>query len=134
MAHGKGWLCAGLVAVWLPGCGGNNGYQYTQAAIGLGATLGTTAVYRATTGGCWASCTPGFACERKSGLCRRSECIPACPVSQTCVIEENDRFRCVDMLGAGPLSASTPATSAATPSSATPASSVAPPISSASLN
>ncbi|HEX2670235.1 MAG TPA: hypothetical protein VHM25_05155, partial [Polyangiaceae bacterium] len=64
--------------------------------------------------------------------------IPACPVSQACVIEEGDRFRCVDMLGAGPLSAPTPTTSApassAPASSAAPASSVAPPISSAPLN
>lgn len=136
MAQGKGWLfCASLLAIGVLGCGGNNGYQYTQAAIGLGATLGATAVYRATTGGCWASCTPGFACERKSGLCRRSECLPACPVSQTCVIEEGDHFRCVDMLGAGPLSAPTPAPTPSAPTpSAAPASSVAPPISSASLN
>ena len=131
MAKRKGWLFrAGFAAVWLFGCGGNNGYQYTQAAIGLGATLGGTAVYRATTGGCWANCTPGFACERKTGLCRRSECVPACPTSQTCVIEENDRFRCVDMLGAGPLTAATPAPT----TSAAPAASAAPAISSASPN
>lgn len=143
MAHGNGWLsCASLVAAWLFGCGGNNGYQYTRAAIGLGATLGTTAVYRATTGGCWANCTLGFACDRESGLCRRRECIPACATSQTCVIEAGDRFRCVDVLGAGPLtsntlgrpSSSAPATSSAPSLGAAPATSSAPPTSSASPN
>jgi hypothetical protein len=131
VAHGKGsFFCVGLVAVWLLGCGGSNEYQYKEAALGLGATVAMTGVYRATTGGCWANCTPGFACERKSGLCRRTECVPACPSTQTCVIEEDDRFRCIDMLGTGPLGA----TSSAPPSSAVPASSVAPPISSAAPN
>ena len=155
MALGKGSLLyAGAVGLWLLGCGGNNGTQYTQAALGLGATVAMTGVYRATTGGCWANCTPGFACERKSGLCRRIECVPACPTTQTCVIEENDRFRCIDMLGVGPLGTTTkaptsgavpatttapassvlPATSSAPASSAAPATSVAPPTSSAPLD
>lgn len=105
------------------GCGANNGKQYTEAAIGLATMVGTTAVYRQTTGGCWANCSRGYACDRKSGLCRRSECIPSCGASQTCVIEEDDRFRCVDMVGAVPLTPLTPTLSS---SSAPPASTVAP--------
>ncbi|HYP77298.1 MAG TPA: hypothetical protein VER12_15115 [Polyangiaceae bacterium] len=131
MAQGKGWLftmsCVGILAF---GCGGSNGTQYAEAAVGLGATVGATGIYRAQTHGCWANCSPGYGCDRASGLCHRVECVPACPSNQTCFIEVDDSFRCIDVLGAGKLGATTPAPTM----SSAPVSSPAAPISSASPN
>jgi hypothetical protein len=130
VAQHKGWLFRATLATALAcGCGGN-GTQYPEAATGLAGTIGATALYRAETKGCWANCSPGYACARKTGLCRRAECIPACAPSQTCFIEADDRLRCVDVLGAGLSSGniSPPTTSSA------PASSAVPPLSSASPN
>lgn len=131
MAEGKGWqFHASLVAALVLGCSGNNGKQYAEAVTGLAVTLAGTAVYRAQTHGCWAVCSPGFACDRPSGLCRRYECIPACAPNQTCFIESDNRFRCVDVLGAGPLFSTPPPapimSSAPVPSAAPPANSASP--------
>jgi hypothetical protein len=127
VAEGKGWqFRASLVATLVLGCAGDNNNQYAEAATGLGATIGSTAIYRAQTHGCWAVCSPGFACDRPSGLCRRYECVPACAPNKTCFIESDNSFRCVDVLGAGPFSAPTPApimSSAPVPSAAPPANS-----------
>ena len=130
MAQGKGWkLRADLLAVLVLGCGGND-REYVQAVTGLAGTLGATAVYRAHTGGCWANCAPGYACDRKHGTCYRAECIPACAPNETCFIEDNNRFRCVDTLGSAQFGAQSPAPVM----SSAPVSSAAPPASSASRN
>lgn len=57
-------LALGLTA----GCGSKPN-RTRDAAVVTGAALVTAGVYRATTGGCWAQCTPGRYCNRKSGLC-----------------------------------------------------------------
>jgi hypothetical protein len=130
VAQVSSWqIRASLVAAVLLGCGGGNGKAYTGAAIGLPVMIGATAIYRAQTGGCWANCSAGYACDRQRGLCLRSECIPACASNQTCFIEDDNRARCVDMLGAGsfgskpsaalmnsaPVSSAAPAASSASP-------------------
>ena len=137
MAKGKGWkFRASLLAVVALGCGANNDTRYAEAATGLGLMVGGTAMYRAQTGGCWANCTPGYACDRPSGLCHRTECVPACAPSQTCFIEADDTFRCVDVVGARGFSVQAPsaAASSAPTSSSAPVSGSAPPASSASPN
>jgi hypothetical protein len=125
VAQGKAWKWrASLVVGLVLGCGGND-KEYAQAVTGLAGTIGATAIYRAHTGGCWANCSPGYACDRKRGTCYRAECVPACAPNETCFVEDNDRFRCVDTLGAGqfggrssaPVTSSAPVSSAASPTS-----------------
>jgi hypothetical protein len=41
----------------------------TGAALAVGAGVTGAAVYRATTGGCWAQCTHGKVCDRATGTC-----------------------------------------------------------------
>lgn len=126
MASGKGWqLYTSLLTTIVLGCGGSNDKAYAWAAASLPVMIGATAIYRAQTGGCWANCSAGYACNRQRGLCLRSECIPACASTQTCFIEDDNRARCVDTLGAGqfgskpraPLMSSAPVSSAAPPAS-----------------
>jgi hypothetical protein len=124
MVQGKGWqFRASLLAVLVLGCGGSNGNEYGAAALGLATMIGATAIYRGQTGGCWAACTPGYACDRTRGTCYRAECVPACSPNETCFLEDGNRFRCVDTLGAGKFGAkpATPLMSSVPVSSAAPA-------------
>ena len=135
MAQGQGQtrgsqFRASLLAALLLGCAGNDGKEYTAAAIGLAGTIGATAMYRAHTGRCWANCSLGYACDRPSGLCRQIECIPECAPSKTCVIEPDQSFRCVNAFGSGQFGATPPAPVM----SSVPAASATPPASSASPN
>lgn len=41
----------------------------TGAAVAVGAGVTGAAVYRATTGGCWAQCTHGKVCDHRTGTC-----------------------------------------------------------------
>ena len=130
MAHVEQLWPVSLAAVILLGCGDGNGRVYAAAATGLAATIGATAMYRAQTGNCWANCTPGYACDRSRGLCYRTECVPGCTINQTCVIESNDSFRCVDDFGAVQIGTPPPMPA----SSSTPLPIAAPPVGSASPN
>lgn len=91
-------LCVALA------CGGRSS-NYAAAGVGLGSLVTLSAVNRAVTGDCWAVCSPGFACDRPRGTCVRAECIPECAVGEHCVIEQDDRFRCMDDLGTARLGA-----------------------------
>ncbi len=53
----------------LPACGAAERDKKVGAGVALGAGVGAAAVYRATTGGCWAQCPSGLMCDRKSGTC-----------------------------------------------------------------
>lgn len=48
--------------------------QYSSAAVGLATGVTGAAIYRATTGGCWANCRQGMYCDRDSGLCKPMPC------------------------------------------------------------
>ena len=61
-----------LGALWISavGCAADvaaNKPAGAAAAVGFG--VGAAAIYRATTGGCWADCRPGLVCDRPSGTC-----------------------------------------------------------------
>ena len=125
MARGNGrqfGIGVGFALAFALGCGANSGAEYGKAGLGLAGVIGVTAIYRAQTGGCWAVCSAGYACDRASGTCRRRECLPACAANETCFIEADNRFRCVDVLGSAQFSAPSPAsTSSASAPSAAPA-------------
>ncbi len=128
MAQGKGrQFRASLVVALVLGCGGSNGGEYAKAAVALPAMIGATAIYRAQTGGCWANCSPGYACDRKLGTCYRAECVPACAANETCFIEADNNVRCVDTFGRGQFGAipSAPIMSSAQAPSAAPSASSA---------
>ena len=70
-------------------CGGAGDYgdsDYGDAAAGLAVGVAGTALHRASTGSCWGRCSPGFACDRESGLCERGDCDPACPGGMSCTL------------------------------------------------
>ena len=61
-------VCAVLLAAF--GCSADASANKTSgAAAAVGFGVGAAAVYRATTGGCWAECRPGLVCDRASGTC-----------------------------------------------------------------
>jgi hypothetical protein len=70
-----------------------------MAGVGLGAAVAGAGIHRAVTGGCWAVCSPGFACDRARGVCVRAECLPACSSIEQCVIEQDGRSRCLEISG-----------------------------------
>jgi len=127
VAHSIGRQLRASFAVALAlACSASNGKEYAAAATGLVGVVSATAVYRTQKGGCWAICSPGYACDRQRGTCHRIECSPACAPNETCFIEADNNFRCIDTLGSGrfgtspslpSVSSSVPASSAATPAS-----------------
>jgi hypothetical protein len=75
-------ICYGLV-----GCGGSpGGRSYSEAAAATAVAVAATGVHRAITKDCWARCSPGYACNRESGLCQPSECTPECVAGYTCTV------------------------------------------------
>ena len=66
--------------LWLlllvPGCRAAGVPTYAGAAIFAGTAVGATAVNRAVTGDCWATCYEGWHCNHKSGLCERETSPP----------------------------------------------------------
>jgi len=85
---------------WLALACGSGSNEYTAAAVAAGVTVLATGVNRAVTGNCWASCAPGYVCDRKSGICERAECAPGCPVGRHCVRELDGSFHCAEDVGA----------------------------------
>ena len=69
----------------LPGCTEANKQNYAYAALGTGATIAAVGLNRALTNDCWALCSPGYACNQKSGLCELGECLPGCEYGFHCV-------------------------------------------------
>lgn len=76
------WLVAGTVLV--SACGSSS--EYGEAAGGLGVAVAATAVNRGMTGQCWGVCSPGYACNRESGLCERGDCDPPCAAGMSCAL------------------------------------------------
>ena len=60
------WL-SGLAL--LAGCRLYGVPTYPAAGVFAGTALGATAIRRAATGGCWATCFKGSHCDHHSGLC-----------------------------------------------------------------
>ena len=90
-------LCAGALAGSCSQTSSTN--RHDVAAAGLGVAVGGAVVYRALTGNCYAQCGPGYACDRKSGLCVRLECAPGCPMGQQCVRDFDGSARCLASAG-----------------------------------
>ncbi len=66
--------------MWLlllvPGCRAAGAPTYAGAALFAGTAVGATAVNRAITGDCWATCSKGWHCNHESGLCEREQSPP----------------------------------------------------------
>lgn len=60
------------------------GSEYGEAAGGLAVGVAATALNRGLTGDCWGRCSPGFSCNRESGLCEQGDCDPPCPAGMSC--------------------------------------------------
>ncbi len=74
-----------LVIAAVAACTPSNSPKYANAAIGAGIAVASAGVYRAATGGCWASCPMGTECDEKSGLCVDLPCAGKCPAEHRCV-------------------------------------------------
>jgi hypothetical protein len=72
-----------LAALLLAGC--HTGSANTMAGAGVitGLALGTSAVSRAS-GGCYAVCTNGTACNPKTGWCEALPCLGRCSADEHC--------------------------------------------------
>jgi hypothetical protein len=75
---------ATIAAVTSTGCGGSSQNDYAGALTTAAAHVAGTAVYRATTGGCYSTCAFGTECDRKSGMCVPLPCRAKCPADQVC--------------------------------------------------
>jgi hypothetical protein len=75
------WCAASL------SCSGGSGAgaKYIGAAVTAAAGVAMAGAYRATTGGCWASCRPGTECDEASGTCVEIPCRNRCPAEFRCV-------------------------------------------------
>jgi hypothetical protein len=73
----------GLVAV--AACTAKNNAKYPGAVATAGAGVAMAGVYRAATGGCWASCPVGMECDEVSGTCLDLPCHGDCPAEHRCV-------------------------------------------------
>ncbi len=62
-------LCLIGCAILLVGCEAATRDKKLGAGVAVATGLTGAAIYRATTGGCWAQCTHGKICDRKSGTC-----------------------------------------------------------------
>lgn len=100
-------LALGLSA--LAACTAKNTAKYPSAAVTAGAAVAVAGVYRAATGGCWASCAPGQECDEVSGTCVDLPCHGECPAEHRCV--DGACVRGVRDV-AGPSSAPLPASTA----------------------
>jgi dienelactone hydrolase len=71
-----------------------------QVATASAFTVGATAIYRATQGGCWATCRGGWVCDKESGTCvERPACGSRCKSDERCETGAVDR--CVPILEPG---------------------------------
>ncbi len=73
------WLSA------LLSCGPTNNAKIPSAVVTGAAGVAVAGVYRATTGGCWASCPVGKECDEASGTCVDLPCHGECPAEHRCV-------------------------------------------------
>lgn len=71
------------------GVGAGAPNDYAGAAVFAASAVGATAVNRELTGECYAACTPGHACNRKTGLCEPIAC--HCPADLVCEIVGGDK-------------------------------------------
>jgi hypothetical protein len=76
-------LGLGLVAV--AACTAKNNAKYPGAVGTAGAGVAMAGIYRAATGGCWASCPVGMECDEVSGTCLDLPCNGDCPAEHRCV-------------------------------------------------
>lgn len=67
--HSRTFVLAPALALALTLACGSKPNRTRDAAIATGAVVAAAGVYRATTGGCWAQCSPGRYCNRQSGTC-----------------------------------------------------------------
>jgi hypothetical protein len=73
-----------------------------DAATAGAALVGVTAIYRATTGGCWAACQNGRVCDPESGTCVEAPpCRGQCAKDERC--ERGVVDRCAPILMPGVL-------------------------------
>ena len=83
-------------------CNHSGRNDYAGAAVTAGAAVGGAALYRATTGGCWAQCLHGLVCDPKSGLCvEHPPCAGHCAPNEDC-IQEAATVHCVEKRDASP--------------------------------
>jgi len=82
------------LALLVAGCASSAPYTIPAAAANAGIAAGFSAATRAS-GGCYASCTNGTACNPRTGFCDRlaSDCV--CPSGEICLQGSGDARRCV---------------------------------------
>jgi hypothetical protein len=61
----------GALLIFAIGCGAGGAFKNKAggAATAVGVGVAAAGFYRATTGGCWATCQHGLACDEASGTC-----------------------------------------------------------------
>jgi predicted esterase len=88
-----------LAALSSAACGGRT-VTAQQVATTSALAIGATAFYRATQGGCWATCRDGRVCDKESGTCvERPPCGGRCKSDERCETGAVDR--CVPVLDPG---------------------------------
>ncbi len=86
-------LARPLALVVLCACKSSAPYTVPAAAINTAAALGASALQRSA-GGCYATCTPGTACNPRTGYCEPLPCGGGCQAWEVCV-ETDAASRCV---------------------------------------
>lgn len=115
IVHALARRAIALLSASVAPCGCARNPTYNSAAVGLGATVATTALYRGISGDCWARCTPGYICNHERGTCEPGECLPACAPGYLCLREPDDTLDCVADSTVLRLSRTGPGTNAGSP-------------------
>lgn len=96
MRNARAWR-GGLLGVWLaflPGCvAGSAASVATNVVLNTALAAGASAASRAS-GGCYANCPPGTACDAATGMCLRKPCRGECGSNEECV-EQALSYKCV---------------------------------------
>lgn len=89
----KCWSLLWVVTCYQPGCKVANVPAVVAAPVFAGTAIAATGARRAASGGCWATCSKGWHCDEKSGVCKRDEERQGPALQRTEAIKQHETHR-----------------------------------------